>query len=178
MGAWVNQYASGINTGNNLVFDKLNMFVTDAVEKATKERAETMCRTLKNRRFMGNQGQFPKGDGSKNSQPGREGEPHSHTAWVVGRGVRGKGWTIKNLHRSHYGEGQWAHYNYVRNLMFGTGWSGRVKGGTHTRLTPGDGDKLFSKQMPHGTKNWIESQRKHLINDVKIIGQLWKAGNL
>ncbi len=172
MKAWTNQYSSGINANNGLVFDKLNIFVAEAVDRVTKKRANTMMRTLKNRRFMGDQGTYPVGDGSKNKQAGRENEPHSYTGWYVDRDVKGTGWVIKNNHKNMIDD-----YNYVRNLMFGTGWPDRVKTGTHRRLVSNDGG-LFSTQMPHGTRNWVKSQRKHLIRDVMIIGQLWKAGNL
>ena len=165
MGVDYNNFPTGgaLVNHNNKVFDDLSACALKAVDRAVSKRTHTMHRTLKNRAFMGNQGRFPKSEGKT-----RNGEAHSHTQWQIRQ--KGSGyWILFNNHRNSV-DG----YPYVRNLLYGTGWSTKAGTGIPNNTQGGaarlvrKGSKVFSTQMPNGITPWMRAQKKHMIKDIEI----------
>jgi len=152
---------SRIYQHNVKVLDDIEASTLAAIDAVVEKRTDTMLRTLLHRRFMGNQGRFPKGDGTKAAQTGRATEPHAYTQWEKKKTGRAR-WSLTNDHVNRV-DG----YHYVRNLTSGKGWSDRVATGKHIRLRKGKGG-LFSTQMPNGFAPWLRSQKKHMAKDILI----------
>jgi len=156
---------SRIYQHNVKVLDDIEASTLAAIDAVVEKRTDTMLRTLLHRRFMGNQGRFPKGDYrkgyDKTKTAGRETEPHAYTQWKKKRTGKGR-WILTNDHVNRV-DG----YHYVRNLTSGKGWSHKVATGKHIRLRKGKGG-LFSTQMPNGFAPWLRSQKKHMAKDILI----------
>ncbi len=157
------------------VFDKLNAFVYKEVDKACKDRTTLMRNALRYRKYLeGVSGQvrYPKGDGSKNKINGRAGEPHSFKGWrVVTKGPLH--YTIYNDHKNSVDD-----FPYPNILAYGMDPNkGNAKWVRNTDKIVSHNGKFFSRQMPKGLfgSGWMEGQRKLLIAQIELIGQVYEA---
>ena len=154
---------------NKGVFDKVNIFIYDEVDKACKKRAENMHGALRYRRILKGERsttRFPLGDDSKKRTVGRENEPHAYTGWKVKPGTKPLHYNVQNDHVNAV-DG----YPYTQNLLYGHGWN--VSGKNVTRLVPGEGGRWFSTQMPNGIMPWMGRQKVLLRTQIELIAEIW-----
>ncbi len=154
---------------NKGVFDKVNLFIFDEVNKACKKRAANMHGALRYRRILKGESsstRYPLGDGTKARQTGREMEPHSFTAWRISPGKKPLHYNVVNTHVNNI-DG----FHYPSMLLYGHGWN--VKGVNVTKLVPRDGNRWFSTQMPNGITPWMKRQNILLKDQIELIAEIW-----
>jgi len=157
---------SAIHHHNAKIFDDLSDCIKENVDRVVKKRTKKMRDALRYRQFMLGGGKFPIGlpkGGSRSS------EGHAADAWEMRRKKSGR-YILVNEHRNS-DDG----YAYVKNLMYGTGWSARVSSSNDLKRLVRKGGRLFSTQLPNGITPFVRRHREKLEDEIKITTDICAA---
>ncbi|RLA73555.1 MAG: hypothetical protein DRG30_06155 [Epsilonproteobacteria bacterium] len=142
-------------------FKRLRKNALSIANDISKKTADDMVFTLRIRGHLKGSGvsgaRYPKWDGS-NGKPSKESYKH----WGVKQYKNGEYW----IYNDAKSDDSWK-YNYPYALMYGKGWSDRVKDAAPSKRLTGSGDAVFSTQMPEGIRPMVKLKREQMITDIK-----------